>query len=48
MSVRMCLFEVPIVALAVVLFDIERDSEGVEVAVRWSRQGRVPDVRWPG
>lgn len=42
------MFQVPVVALAIVLFDIERDSEGIEVAVRWSRKGRVPDVRQPG
>lgn len=37
-------YEVPIVAFAVVLFDVQRHSEGVEVAVGRIGQRSVPDV----
>lgn len=42
-----CVDQVPVVALAIVLFDLQCDSEGVEVAVRWTGQCSVSDVCWP-
>ena len=39
--------QVPEVALAIVLFDLQGDSEGVEVAFRRAGERRVPDVCRP-
>ena len=45
--VCVCVQKVPVVALAIIFFDIECDSEGIEVAVGWSGQDCVPDVCGP-
>ena len=47
MHVSVCVDKVPEVALAIVLFDLQRDGEGVEVAVGRTGQRRVPDVWRP-
>lgn len=44
---HVCVDQVPVVAFAIVLFDLQRDSESVEVAVGRTGQRCVPDVCWP-
>lgn len=35
-----------VVAFAIILFDLQCNSEGIEIAVRWTGQRRVSDVCW--
>lgn len=48
LSACVCVDQVPVVAFAIILFDLKWDSEGVEVAVRGTGQCCVPDVCRPG
>lgn len=45
----MCVYvdHLPVISLAIILFDLQWHSEGVEVAVGRTGQRRVPDVCRP-
>lgn len=43
---HVCFDVVPVVTLAIVLFDLESDSKSIEVAVGGTGRRFVPDVRW--
>lgn len=45
--VCLCVDWIPVVTLAIVLFDLQRDSKGVEVTVRRTGQCCVPVVNRP-
>lgn len=47
MQVYFCTCDhVLVVAFAIILFDLQCNSEGIEITVRWTGQRRVSDVCW--
>lgn len=47
MQVYLCTCDhVLVVAFAIILFDLQCNSEGIEITVRWTGQRRVSDVCW--